>query len=87
MKIAKKIERIQWCFLWGDDKGRMRYYLVNWEEVKKPVGRRGFSDGDEYISTWKMNLDVQEEGGEIVEESCGSSLGEFGRWWFLGCNG
>lgn len=36
VKVARKIERIQCHFLWGDDDERRRYHLVNWKEVKKP---------------------------------------------------
>lgn len=36
-KVAKKLEAIQYRFLWGENKDKRRYHLVKWEEVKCPI--------------------------------------------------
>lgn len=37
VKVARKLERIQCRFLWGNDDERRRYHLVNWKDVKKLI--------------------------------------------------
>lgn len=41
VKIAKKMEKIQCCFLWGDEEGNRRYHLVKWENLKRPFTEGG----------------------------------------------
>lgn len=55
VKVAKKLETIQCCFLWGDEEGRRRYHLAKWEEMKLPLELGGLG----LRSMVEMNLAVQ----------------------------
>lgn len=41
VKVAKKLEAIECCFLWGDEEGNRKYHLVNWGDIKKPIMQGG----------------------------------------------
>lgn len=41
VKVTRRLEVIQYRFLWGDEEGMMRYHLVKWEDVKLPINQGG----------------------------------------------
>ncbi|KAK3206438.1 hypothetical protein Dsin_020484 [Dipteronia sinensis] len=43
--VAQKIEKIQWSFLWGDDKFKRKVHAVNWVEVCKSKDKGGLGIG------------------------------------------
>lgn len=37
--ITRKLEKSQYQFLWGCEKGRRKYHLVKWSELKRPFSK------------------------------------------------
>lgn len=52
VSVAKKLEIIQYKFLWGNLEKRRRCHLVAWDKIKKPILHGGMGDsiydGDEH---------------------------------------
>lgn len=41
MSVARRLETSQCKFLWCDLEKRKKYYLVAWDEIKKPISQGG----------------------------------------------
>lgn len=48
MKIAKKLENIQYQFLWADEDGRRIYHPMKWDDVKSSLEQGGLGEAGRF---------------------------------------
>lgn len=79
--ILKKIDQIQWNFIWASSSSKRKLQLVSWDEIMKSKGEEGLDI--QYAKTKKISLIVK-TGLEDFHKSLNSlgidSLVKIFRW-------